>query len=165
MQNWRNRRPQTFGNSEENNPYSSNISKRDENSSQNYSFVGQKVNLQLNNEGIFDKNIEVENNELRRETPQKIIEERTSIELAQDPNILQNISSHNEYLMNLDVDLENLVIVNLKKTKKGIKEMAKTKGSFFESEPSTNHYSNTIPNNEDIQYSEGKHFISKIFYL
>lgn len=158
-----------------NSPYKENLMHRQNDSSYTVSHDNTRINLQVNSKGIFDNDFSIhESAELRREPTDNLHEFRSSVELAEEENFPQNLENHNAFLMKLSQELENIVIINKKKAMKGFKnfaknsestnEMYRTKGSFFlQSDSKTQDNYSVVPNNDDLNQTQGKRYLLTIF--
>lgn len=75
----------------------------------------------LRNTGNFKQNF----NKIVKQ--QEIIpsEFRTSAEIEENPEFMKKMAAQNEYLLNLDQELENVVVINRKKAIKGFQKFSK----------------------------------------
>ncbi|CAI2383240.1 unnamed protein product [Moneuplotes crassus] len=88
------------------------------------SIADPKINLQLKNGEIFEKEYTI--NDLNDNDEIDLVHERSTIDIAEEPNILEKIEAHNEYLMDLEKDTSEYVIIDRRK-----KSNMKIKGSLF----------------------------------
>ena len=128
-------------------------------------------NINVESGGIFDKEFNADYQDKRAEIIDK--EFRTSTEIENEAGALHELERHNAYLLDMTHDLDNLVVINKKRTIQAFKDFAKrsesmadmyeTKGSFFQSETKSHYPSTIIPNNEDLNDTEGELFANLVF--